>query len=474
MKRAWLVLALVIGFADVSTAQDAQTSSAAAEIRAGRKALEDSHPREARDHFSAVLSRPQLARDDRFAALIGLGRADLWLENYSAAAEDFGKAKDLASGPEDQRAADIGLARALNAMGYYRRAYALAAPYAKGDLESTTEVLRSAQALGWDDRTAALPIPSARPEDRAGNEYLRLKSETDYRLSDRLDGSFSYSHDSDHLTVFGFEAGAWWVPAPTGDSFFNSWRVAARTFTIEDDNASDQLTYLGAATHIRIGEGHQINLRAGGDTVRGWTFFEGGGDWEYDFSDSIGVDASIDRAPILTTTALAAHVLFTTYTAGVNLRPLDHLYVIPSYFHQDFSDGNHRDGGVQRLVLSPYDLPDTSTAVGAQLYAREFHSTEPSTGVYFNPANYDLVKADLIAVHRLSPDWLLRATGGGGLQWINGASAGSYEFELSLVGRLPGNGRLQATLGRSSFASAAAGSATYWENTATLSISYPL
>jgi hypothetical protein len=263
------------------------------------------------------------------------------------------------------------------------------------------------------------------------------------------------------------------LPGPTGGPYFSSWRVAARTFTVEDDHASDQVSYLGAETRIRVGDGHQLDARAGADTVRGWTFFEGGLDWEYGFSDRLGVDASIDRAPILTTTALAAKVLVTTYSAGANLRPLDHLYVIPSYFHQDFSDGNHRDGAVQRLVLSPYDLPETSTALGAQLYAKEFHSSQPSTGVYFNPANYDLAKLDLIAVHRFSPDWLLRATAGGGLQVINGASAGSYEFEVALAGRLPGNGRLQSTLGRSSFASPAGGSSAYWSNTFAISVSYP-
>lgn len=471
MKRAWPVLVFVLGLANVSEAQDVQKPPVSSEIRAGRKALEDSRPDEARDHFSAVLSHADLARDDQFAALIGLGRADLWLEDYSAAARAFREARDLASSPADHQAADIGLARALNAMGFYRRAYALAAPYAKGDIEPAIEMLRSAQALEWDDKTATLPIPNASPEDHSGNEYLRLKSETDYRLSDRVDGGFSYSHDSDHLTVFGYELGAW-LPGATGGPYFNSWRVAAKTFTVEDDHASDQLTYLGAATHMRIGNEHQVNLRAGADTVRGWTFFEGGLDWEYGFSDRIGVDASVDRAPILTTTALAAKVLFTTYSVGTNLRPTDHLYLIPSYYHQDFSDGNHREGWVQRVVLSPYDLPE-SNALGAQLYAKEFHSSLPSTGVYFNPSNYDLVKLDLIAVHRFSPDWLLRATAGGGLQEINGASAGSYEFEVSLAGRLPGNGRLQATLGRSSFASAAGGSSAYWENTATISISYP-
>jgi hypothetical protein len=469
--KSALALVFALVFANIADAQDVQQPSVAAEIRAGRKALEDSKPDEARDHFSAALS--YAAGNDRFVALIGLGRAELWLEDYSSAAQSFRDAQNLAAGPADRQAADVGLARALNALGYNRQAYALAAPYAHGDIEPAIEMLRSSQALGWDDLTTTLPKPAASPEDHLGNEYLRLQSETDYRLSNRVDGGFSYSHDSDDLTVFGFELGAWF-PGAKGGSYFSNWRVAARTFTVEDNNTSDQLSYFGAGTHTRIGDDNQIDLRAGADTVRGWTFFEGNLDWEYSFSDRIGADASVDRAPILTTTALAARLLVTTYSLGTNLRLTDHIYAIPSYYHQDFSDGNHRDGWVQRLVLSPYDLPGTSTALGAQLYAKEFHSSFPSAGVYFNPANYDLVKLDLNAVHRFSPDWLLRATAGGGFQTINGASAGSYDFEVSLVGRLPGNGRLEATLGRSSFASAAGGGSEYWVNTATISISYPL
>jgi len=124
-------------------------------------------------------------------------------------------------------------------------------------------------------------------------------------------------------------------------------------------------------------------------------------------------------------------------------------------------------------VLSPYDISDSSTAVGAQMYARIFSSSAPSAGVYFNPGHYDLVKFDLIAVHRFNPDWVLRGTAGGGYQSIDGSSGGSYEFEMTLSGRLPGNGRLDATIARSSFASVASGGSEYWNNTFMLSIGYP-
>ena len=231
------------------------TATASSEIRAGRKALEDGRPDLARDHFSAALDRSEMSRGDRFAALVGLGRAELWLEDYADASEAFRQAQTVAQDPSDRQAADVGLAKALNAREYYMQAHALAAPYAPGQIEPTIEVLRSEQALEWDDRS--LPVIAAAPpagsDSRLGAEYLRLKSETDFRLSDRFAGVFSYSHDSDNLTVFGFELDAW-LPGPAGGEIFNDWRLSSRTYTVDEGKVSDQLTYVGAGTSMRIGD----------------------------------------------------------------------------------------------------------------------------------------------------------------------------------------------------------------------------
>lgn len=470
-----LAFVFIPGFVTLARAQDFQAPTFASEVRAGRTALEDSKPEQARVHFTAALNFPQATGSDRFVALIGLGRADLWLEDYSAAMADFREAQGLARDASDRQAADVGLAKALNATEYYLQAHALAAPYAPGQLEPTIEALRSEQALAWDDRSVPIigAAPAADADDRLGAAYRHLKSETDYRLSDRVDGTFSYSHDSDNLTTYGFELGAW-LPGQTGGDNFNNWRLSAKTYTVDDGITSDQVTYIGAGTSMRIGDSHHLNAAAGVGTFDGWTFLQGAADWSYNSSDSFAINASANREPILTTTSLANHIVFNTYTIGASVQPAGHFRVIPTYFHQDFSDGNHRDGASLRLVLSPYDIPDTSSALGAQVYARQFTSGAPSVGVYFNPGHYDLVKFDLIGVHRFSPDWLLRATAGGGFQFINGSSGGSYEFELTLSGRLPGNGRLDATLGRSSFASVASGGSEYWNNTFMISIGYPL
>jgi hypothetical protein len=142
------------------------------------------------------------------------------------------------------------------------------------------------------------------------------------------------------------------------------------------------------------------------------------------------------------------------------------------YFHQVFSDGNQRDGGHLKVVLTPFDMPDSS-ALGAELDARAYRSTQPSGGVYFNPAQYRQAQLSLIGVHTFSPDWRMRLTAGAGPETIDGSSALTWSYALSLTGRLPGNGRLELHVGRDSFASLAGGGSGYWSNAAWLTVSWP-
>ena len=141
MKPVWLALAVC---ALLSTSVHAEESSAANDIRAGRAALEAEHPDAARASFESALAHSDLTQDDRFAALIGLGRADIWIGDYPAAVAAYREALGLAANSDDTRTANIGLARALNADEYYYEAYKRAAPYASGSLEPTVEVLRAA------------------------------------------------------------------------------------------------------------------------------------------------------------------------------------------------------------------------------------------------------------------------------------------------------------------------------------------
>ncbi len=469
MMLAWLLCAL--GFASGAGSQETLIS---ADIRAGRSALEAGHPQEARQHFSAALGYPEATNDDRFAALIGLGRADIWLGQFRAAETVFRSAHALVDSPADRCVADTGLARALNSLEHYADAIALVVPCASGNLQATVELLRAASALGLVDKAEPYiaASPPVTPTTHLGAEFLRLKSDATFQLSNRAEGDFLYSHDSDGLTVQTYSLGAW-LPGQTAGRYFNTWHVSAGTSSVSDGQQSEHVNEVGAGSTARLGDSQHLNLFVGAASVSGWDFVQGTLEWEATLNDTAAVNASIERSPIMTTTALDDKVLFSTYSLGASFRASDHLYLVPTYFHQEFSDGNHRDGGAFRLVVSPYDLPNTTTALGAEIYVRAYDSSMPTSGIYFNPASYRQEQVSLIAVHQFGPNWRLRAVAGIGPEAIDGSSAQSYAWDVSLRGRLPGNGRIEAHVGRNSFASMAGGGPGYWNNTATVSVVYP-
>jgi hypothetical protein len=449
--------------------------SAADQIRAGRAALIAEDPDKARAEFEAALAHSDLSNDDRYAALIGLGRAEIWLGDYRSAIASFGAALDLAHDAADTRVASIGLAKALNANEYYAEALTHSLPYTPGSLEPTIETLRAERALGLEDLAvpAIAAIPDAAIVGREGELFAGLKSDVEFALADRVGGNFTFTNDSDGLTVADYGL-VGWVPGAPGGDVFHSLRIASDVVTIEDRTASDTLYDFSVGLHLRFGNTQHANVNLGGARIGDWNFVRANADWDYRIDDNYDINAAFDRSPLLTTAAIANRLLFETYSIGGGARVADNLIIAPALFHQDFSDGNSRNGASLRVVLSPYDLPVPATAIGAQLFARIFHSSQPSTGVYFNPKDYNQAQLDLIAVHRFNDDWTLRALAGGGYQSVNGAVSASYDFELSLAARLPGNGRAELRFNRNSFASNTGGGSGYWSNSVALILAYPV
>ena len=467
MKAAGLLLGLC--FAATAWAAD---SDGVLHIRAGRAALAASNPALARAQFQAAVDG-SLADEDRFAAWLGLGRAELWLGHYRAAWQALGQARRFAASSEDQRAADTATARALNALEYHQQAYALVAPYAAGDPAATLELARAAIALGRADETvhfrSALPAPDT--STRTGIDLQRAESQIDYELSSRAEAGYSLMHDSDDLTVGTYGLSAL-LPGAPGGATFGTWRVNAARSDVSAPGHSDHLTEASLGDRLRIGALQHLDLQAGVGRVAGWDFFEGSLQWDDRLNDTASVFASADRLPIVTPTALASNLLYSTFSLGASLRPADHALVAPVYFHQRFSDGNQRDGGRLKLVLTPFEIPGSS-ALGADIEARAYRSTQPSAGTYFNPARYHQEQLGLIGVHQFNPDWRMRITAGIGAETVDGSSGRTWSALLTLTGRLAGNGRLELRIGRDSFASLAGGGSGYWSNGGALTVSWP-
>ncbi|WP_049623544.1 hypothetical protein [Frateuria defendens] len=471
MKRPLPLLALALL---PLAAAHAQTDPAS-EIRAGRAALVDAHPREARERFAAALAQPGLPRAERYAAALGLGRAALWLGDYAAAAGAFQLAREQAEDEAARQAATTGLAQALNAQDYPRQAYALVAPYAKGEARPTLELLRAAQAVGWQDKSPGYLAAATPPAEQGylGTQYRLSTDDMRYALAPRVDAGTDFSHDSENLDTW--RVGAAFLGAPIArDGLVQRWGASADTTHVDDDGRSRRVNDAALLAQLRAGDSHYFDLALGAGRSGSWTFLQGYARWTLQPNDRFSVSAAAERAPILSAPAIDHRLAYDTYSVSTSLRPATHLYVLPTYYRQTFSDGNRRDGGTLRVVLSPYDIPDTRAALGAELSGRIYHSDQPSRGVYFNPANYRSAQVGLIGVYSLTPAWRLHAVASTGRQVINGTGARIYTLGLTLDGRLPHNGRLQLRLGRSSVAGINQGGSGYWNNTVGLSISYPL
>lgn len=469
MKPRLLALALALALA--LPAAHAQTP--AAEIRAGRAALVAEQPAQARAHFAAALAMPDLAPEDRYAAARGLGQATLWLGDYQAAGAAYRDALAHASDAPSRQAAATGLAQALNAQDRPREALALVAPLARGRARPSVEALRALRSLGRE--TEGRPYLDVTPPPTGGylgTQFQLLGDDVAYALAPHLDALLDGSHDSEGLDTW--HAGARFLAAPVtrGHDVFG-W--GARTDATSVDDHTHHVRLYGASV---LGHWHNDTQRADvtlGSTRAGdWHFLEGSAGWRFQRSDDFALAASVERAAIPTGTALARHLVGNRYAVDLTLRPATHWYLLPGAYRQVFSDGNHRDGGGLRLLLNPYDLTGTRAALGAELSTRLFHDSRPSRGAYFNPARYRATQAGLIGIYGIDPRWKLRANAAVGRQWIDGQGAATYTLDLSLEGRLPHNGRMRLALGRSSAASVSSGDAGYWNNSATLSLSWPL
>ncbi|MEI7036295.1 hypothetical protein [Fulvimonas yonginensis] len=468
MKRRLLGLALALALPAVH----AQTG--AADIRAGRAALAAEQPVQARARFAAALADPGLGREDRCAAQLGLGQATLWLGDYRAAAEAYRAALAQAPDEASRQVAATGLAQALNAQDRPREALALVAPFAAGQLRPTVEVLRSLRSL--DQAPRGRPYLDAAPPAPAGGylgtQFRLLSDDMAYALAPHIDATFDASHDSEGLDTWHVGVGALSAPATRGSASL-AWGARADTLEVDDGRRSRRV--YGASV---LGQWHadtqRLDLVLGSGRAGDWHFLQGSAAWTVQPSDDFGLSAGVERAPVPTPTSLAQRLIGNRYALDLSLRASTHWYVLPGAYRQVFSDGNHRDGGGLRLLFSPLDVADTRGALGAELSTRLFHDSRPSRGVYFNPARYRATQAGLIGVYGLDPGWKLRANADVGRQWIDGNGASTYTVGLSLEGRLPGNGRLRLGVGRSSVASVSGGGAGYWNDNASLSLSWTL
>ena len=469
MKPTLLCMALLLAL-PAAHAQDA-----AAQIRGGRAALVAGHPAQARTRFAAALAQPALSREDHYAAAMGLGQATLWLGDYRAASEAYRDALALATDTPARQAASTGLAQALNAQDRPREALALVAPFAAGQLRASVEALRALEALGWQSRSRPYleAVPAAPANGYLGTQWRLLGEDMHYALAPRVDGDLDASHDSEGLDTWHVGTGFVAAPLARGQHVLG-WGAHADTTVLDDGTRSVRMHAASGQLQWQWGDARRLDLALGAGRAGDWHFLLGDAQWRFQPTDAFALSLGAQRAAVPTGTALAQRLIGNRYALDLSLRPADRWYLFPGAYRQVFSDGNHRQGGGLRLLLDPYDLPGTRAALGAEVSTRLFHDSQPSRGVYFNPSRYRASQGGLVGIYSFDPRWKLRVNADAGRQWVNGEGAATYTLALSLEGRLPHNGRLLLRAGRSSAASVSGGGAGYWNDSAALSLSWPL
>ncbi len=454
----------------------AQSPSSATAIREGRNALEAGEPGEARRLFAAALADPDRDPADTYAAAFGLGKSALWIGDYAEAASAFTVALEHAADSPEKEAASTGLAQSLNAQDYPRAAYALVAPFAKGRLSPTLEVLRALQSLGWQDKSPAFieAVAASKTPESSANRYRMASEDMSFALAPQIEVNASTTQDSDGLAVHRVGSAFRFAPRST-NSVVQTWGMAANTGRVSGESGRWSVESLSVRSRLRINDTHHVDLDVGAGRIDGWNFAQGASSWTRQASDAFSFTAVAERAPILTDLAIVNRLAVNTYSLGVAVRPSARWFVLPSYYRQAFTDGNTRDGATLRIRMNSFDLTDTPASLGAELSTRIFHSTHPSRGVYFNPARYRVMQLSFNAAYALTPDWKLRAKAGAGRQVIDGNGAAVYSAQLAVDGRLPSNGRFDFMVERSSAASeSGSGGPGYWSNGVALSVRYPL
>lgn len=438
----------------------AATGDGAAAIQAGREALRHENPAAAKSHFEQALSQlPGLNREDRRAALLGLGHAAFWLQDYRAAERAYREALALAETREERAPVLPRLARTLSVLDRPRAALELLAETDAASLEAAIEKSRACLLLGREACAAQALEPHARavsPATASGwldAEYLKQRDELDRRLARAALVEAEFSRDSDGLHSRRLELAAQFqngvaIPAAAGGSALNAfWRFGGSAETLRDGQG---------VAHVSEGYGqimknlsHEIpfRLRLGGGRYGGWDYTWGAFDSGYRASDAGGLSFNAESGAVKTVTALQNRITLDTVTLGGDHRLGDLGVGALAFYRQHFSDGNDRDGVVARLNFDPRAIPDRDLSLRFQIYARRFRSEQTVSHGYFNPREFHEEVVKLFLSRRLSADWSVHGMVGAGRQVVDQDPSYPLSAEVGAKGRLPGGMRTELKAG---------------------------
>lgn len=174
-----------------------------------------------------------------------------------------------------------------------------------------------------------------------------------------------------------------------------------------------------------------INIRAQQLFSDDWTPTLGAIAADYRITPRWTLSASGDFDVVDTVIAIRQHTRFDTYNVSTDYQLRDTVTLVGSVLQQRFSDGNQRNGGLARVIYSPFQLDGFT----AQLRLRRLNSEKQGLG-YFSPDRFEEAMALLQYGHALpGGHFAMTLMAGGGEQRIDGTSTTTvYVMELRTRG----------------------------------------
>lgn len=386
----------------------------------------------------------------------GEARMLLWLDRHDEAAAGYRAL--LASDPDD-RAAQIGLARALNYGGRHFAAVSTYAAAVGGQTTPATETrVERATALRWSGLEDA---SLATLGDAAGRDADELRRLLTREVASSLRAEIETAWDSDELEIHALSVG-WQQRFAEG----RMTDVAARSVRLEKN---------GQRT-----DGHQLMLKAGtrlGNVEDGlfWPALSLGvrdydgwqtaawklqGKWIP--ADFWRIDVEAGNEVIENIESVDNRVTLNALSAGVDWRFAPRWGATLGAAVLRFDDGNRRTRLVGRIE---HVVTTAQPRIVVGLEGMGFRDSDPTVARgYYNPERYREFKALVRGEHQAA-GWLLEARLALGKLWETpGSSSGLYAWELSAARDLAHALRLRLYAGGSDSSTFASGGSGYTRN----------
>ncbi|WED43074.1 hypothetical protein [Legionella cardiaca] len=422
--------------------------------------LED--PRNSLDYYQAAYMRAA-NEEEKKAALFGIGKTALWLEEYNKALDAYQQLKFLPLNRDDQEIVTTGLVIALTNIDYPYKAFLLVGNqhlfnYPMSVMAATRAALYSGLAYKakaiW--LANALTLQKVPPDNflqrqireinwlllqdtstsSMGTNYYTVKDTDNFRII-RQSADYSYR-------TFGINS--------------NTTLTAGQNFYLDPQNSVMMDTVSLRQTLINLGDHLDLDFTAATADLhysptpedawhpflwRTGFFFHPNDYWSFAAYNSQEV---VEAIP-----ALQNKIQFNTSEGTLIIHPISRVYSRFSLFHNEFTDENRRDGesiAVNYLLMR-------QLALFTEFRYRNYRNSLYSNGNYFSPAKLEEKSINLILKRRISATWAVYTEGGIGRQAIlptpfdEEQKAPTFSYDLNITGALTNNLRVNVIYGYS-------------------------